>query len=412
MKFSAKSMLALLLALTATQSDAFTTQHQQRSTTAFGLRSASLPTLTKPFYATNEYVQTNTFQLQATTPETTPSASTSSSSSSDEASEEVQRLKAMAQKLRTEAANLEAQQANQRAKATERAFQQFDTNNDGEVTLDELKSALERTFQMELPDDRVKTLMSEFDKSGDGRLQKDEFVGVEQFRSRLEYLAAEEKRKALEATKNAQKEAEVSRAIESQLALINDKEPTGTDKIVSVLPYLFPLMDSILFGQYLFQGNENNPVVTGLAILYGIYRSIPLSGFLAFFGLSALSGNLSINRLIRFNMQQAIFLDVALFVPGVIGALTAAASSGLGLQLPAGVGEIGSDAVFLTVLATIAYSTVSSLLGKTPDQVPLISKAVNNRLPSIDASLFDSEGRFDPSKFAEKNKSNDEEKKD
>jgi len=319
-------------------------------------------------------------------------------------------LKAMAAKLRAEAADLESQQASERAKFTQKVFQEFDANNDGDVTLEELKSALERIFKMEIADERVEMLMKDFDKSGDGKLQIDEMVSVEQFRNRLEYLAQDEKRKANEATRSAAKSAEVSELIESQMALINDRPPTGTDKAISVLPYLFPLMDGLMFGQFLLQ-DANNPVFGVVAAIYTLYRSIPLSGFLTFFALSAGSNNLSLNRLVRYNMQQAIYLDVALFIPGLLGAIGAAASNGLGLQLPAGIAEIGSDAVFLTLLATLAYSTVSSLLGAEPDKLPLISNAVNKRLPSIDISMFDSEGRFVPPQMEEK-KDDEKEKKD
>jgi EF-hand domain pair/Chloroplast import apparatus Tic20-like len=279
-------------------------------------------------------------------------------------------------------------------------FNKFDTNQDGELSLDELKSALEKTFKMDLPQDRVAQLMNEFDKSGDGVLQKDEFVNVEQFRSRLENLAQEERRKALEASKRAQQESELAKLIESQLELINDKPPTATDKIVSVLPYIFPLMDSVVFGQFLLaNAGENNPAVTALAVLYSLYRSVPLSGFLAFFGLSTLSGNLAINRLVRYNMQQAIYLDVALFLPGLLATLATAASQGLNMPLPPNLVELGSDAVFVTLLATLAYSTISSLLGVTPDKIPLLGKTVNDRLPSIDATMFDEQGRFNTEKL-------------
>jgi hypothetical protein len=344
----------------------------------------------------------------------TNTAITALQAATDPASEqetEVQRLKAMATKIRAEVAELESQQATERTKFTEKIFQEFDANNDGDVSLDELKAALERSFKMEIADESVESLMKDFDKSGDGKLQIDEFVSVEQFRSRLEYLVQDEKRKTSEATRSAAKSAEVSELIESQLALINDNPPTGTDKAVSVLPYLFPLMDGLMFGQFLLK-DASNPFFGVVAAIYVLYRSIPFSGVLTFFGLSAGSNNLSLNRLVRFNMQQAIYLDIALFLPALVGAITAAAASGLfGYQLPPGIAEIGSDAVFLTLLATLGYSTVSSLLGAEPDKIPFISDAVNKRVPSIDISMFDSEGRFVPPQLKEK-EDDDNEKKD
>jgi hypothetical protein len=66
--------------------------------------------------------------------------------------------------------------------------------------------------------------------------------------------------------------------------------------------------------------------------------------------------------------------------------------------------EIGNDALFFTLLATIAYSSISSLLGVTPDKIPLVSKAVSDRMPSFD--MFDDQGRLKPSE-----KDDDSEKK-
>ena len=398
MKFSTSSILAFVALNAATQqSDAFSMQSHSR--TSFGLRTAPQPTA----------MRSSPMMIISNTATTALQASLFDPDTEQET--EVQRLKAMAAKLRAEAAELESQQASERTKFTAKVFQEFDANNDGDVTLDELKAALERTFKMEIPDERVEMLMKDLDKSGDGKLQIDEIVSVDQFRNRLEYLTQDEKRKTSEATRSAAKSAEVSELIESQLALINDSPPTGTDKAISVLPYLFPLMDGLMFGQFLLK-DTNNPVLGIVAAIYVLYRSIPFSGVLAFFGLSAGSNNPSINRLVRYNMQQAIYLDFALFVPGIVGAITAAAASGLfGYQLPPGIAEISSDAVFLTLLAALGYSTVSSLLGVEPDKIPFISDAVSKRVPSIDISMFDSEGRFVPPQL-EKKEDDDNEKKD
>eukprot|EP00592_Proboscia_alata_P009793 CAMPEP_0194359200 /NCGR_PEP_ID=MMETSP0174-20130528/6465_1 /TAXON_ID=216777 /ORGANISM="Proboscia alata, Strain PI-D3" /LENGTH=397 /DNA_ID=CAMNT_0039129977 /DNA_START=156 /DNA_END=1349 /DNA_ORIENTATION=- len=397
MKFSTSSIFAIAALSAATQqSDAFSMQSHSR--TSFGLRTAPQPTA----------MRSSPMMIISNTAITALQAALDNTS---EQETEVQRLKAMAANLRAEAAELESQQASERTKFTEKIFQEFDANNDGDVTFDELKAALERTFEMEIADERVETLMKDFDKSGDGKLQIDEMASVEQFRNRLEYLVQDEKRKTNEATRSAAKSAEVSDLIESQLALINDRPPTGTDKAISVLPYLFPLMDGLMFGQFLLK-DASNPVFGVVAAIYVLYRSIPFSGVLTFFGLSAGSNNLSLNRLVRYNMQQAIYLDIALFIPAVVGAITAAASSSLfGYQLPPGIAEIGSDAVFLTLLATLAYSTISSLLGAEPDKIPFISDAVNKRVPSIDISMFDSEGRFTPPQLEEKD-DDDKEKKD
>ena len=186
-----------------------------------------------------------------------------------------------------------------------------------------VKAGLEKSLKVELSDKRVAELMKEFDASGDGALQIDEFVGVDKFRNRLEALSREEKRLAVEAKKMAQKEAEVADLFQAKMKILNDGKPTNLDKVLSVLPYLLPLMDGLQYGRFLLgaEGAEANPFVAVLAVLYGLYRAIPFSGFIAYFGLNFLGGNPSINRLVRYNMQQAIYIDIALFFPGLLTAV-------------------------------------------------------------------------------------------
>jgi hypothetical protein len=317
---------------------------------------------------------------------------------------EIERLKSMAAKLRAEAAALEAEKAQEMALAAERAFNKFDTNQDGQVTVADLKAGLEKALKTDLSESRVKTLMKEFDSSGDGVLQLDEFVTVDQFRNRLEALAREEKRLAQEATKAAKVEQEQAVAMEARLELLNDRPPTTSDKLYSLLPYLFPLLDGLQFGRFLLQG-QDNPAISAIATLYLLYRSIPLGGFIAFFALNTLSSNPSLNRLVRFNMQQAIYLDIALFFPGLIAAVLTLIP---GVQMPPGVSEIGTDILFVTLIASIAYSVVSSALGIAPDKIPVISQAVIDRMPTMD--WFDEQGRYLPRE--EREKKNGEEKKD
>lgn len=278
------------------------------------------------------------------------------------------------------------------AAVAEKAFRQFDTNQDGEISVAELKQGLEKILKTELNEKRVQELMKEFDASGDGALQLGEFVGVDLFRNKLELLAQEEKRLALEAKEKAKKEEVEAAMALAKVEILNEKEPTNSDKVLSVLPYLLPLMDGLQWGRFLLtsEGAESNPLVVGLALLYGLYRAIPFSGFIAFSVLYFLVGNPSLNRLVRYNMQQAIFVDVALFFPGLIGAVVGLT----GLQLPEIASQLGNDAIFVTLLATIGYCTVSSLLGVTPNKIPIISPAVEDRMPNIDSFDIDTEGNI------------------
>jgi len=246
--------------------------------------------------------------------------------------------------------------------------------------------------------------MNEFDKSGDGKLQLDEFVTVDQFRNRLEALSQEEKRLAAEAQITAKKEEEAAALAQARLDILNDREPTVSDRAFSVLPYLFPLLDGLQYGRFLLGAEDgSNPFIAALAILYTLYRNVPFSGLIAFFALNFLSNNPSINRLVRYNMQQAIFLDIALFFPSLVTGVIGIVLGGLKTELPVAVVQLGTDAIFVSLLLALAYCTVSSILGVTPDKLPILSKAVSSRMPSVDMFEVDKDGNIQMKEQEEKN---------
>ena len=308
--------------------------------------------------------------------------------------DEVQRLRSMAAQLRAEASAMAAEQAKKLSEATERAFQTFDLDANGTIDKAELKIGLEKALKVDIPNHRVEQIMSKFDSNGDGVLQLEEFVTVDQFSNQLDALIREEKAVALEQSKQAEREEEERRLLEMKMAILNDAEPTAKDKIVSVAPYLFPLLDSLQFANLFVTRNPDNILAQVAAVIYTLYRQIPFGGFLTFFLLSFLSSNPSLNKQIRFNMQQAIYLDIALFIPGLFTALAGAVASGLHMQLPLELVEMGNNAIVLTMLATLAYASTSSLFGQTPDKIPFVSEATKKRM--LTPEMFNDEGRFQP----------------
>jgi hypothetical protein len=306
--------------------------------------------------------------------------------------DEVQRLRTMAQQLREEAAAMAAEQAQKVSDAAMKTFAKFDLNHDGTISVDELKVGLEKATKHEIPQNRIEKLLNKLDANSDGVLQQEEFASVDRLQNQLDFIVREEKAVASEEAKRVKQTEEEKQLREMRMALVNDDEPSASDKVVSVLPYLLPLLDSLQYAGPWVTSHPENVLAQAAALAFTLYRSIPLSGFLAFFALSFLSSNLSLNRLVRFNMQQAIYLDFALFVPGLMAAVLGAVGSGLGLPETGVVTEYLSDGVVLGTLATIAYASATSLLGSTPDQVPFVSDAAKRRMVTPD--MFDEEGKF------------------
>jgi len=72
------------------------------------------------------------------------------------------------------------------------AFEKFDTDVDGKLTIDELKAGLEKTMNIQLSRSRVRRLIEEFDVNNDGYLELEEMVTIDQFRSKIEAISREE----------------------------------------------------------------------------------------------------------------------------------------------------------------------------------------------------------------------------
>lgn len=305
---------------------------------------------------------------------------------------EVERLRSMAAQLRAEAASLSAEQTQRISDETQKLFAKFDRNQDGAISLEELQLGLKVALGVEVPPRRAQQLLETLDSNGDGALQPDEFRPVNQLGSRLDAIVRDERTAALEFAEIARREEEAARIAEMRTAVLNEAAPTNTDKVLSVTPYLLPLLDSLQYANMFVTNHQDNPVAQAITVLYTLYSSIPLGSLISFLALSFLSSNPSLNRLVRFNMEQAVALDVALFVPGLLLGAAGFVASSTGVQIPSEALELTSDGVLVAMLASIAYAATSSLLGATPNKLPGVSQYVEDRM--ITPDMFDDEGRF------------------
>ena len=110
-------------------------------------------------------------------------------------------------------------------------------------------------------------------------------------------------------------------------------------------------------------------------------------------------------------MQQAIFVDIALFFPGLLFGLSGIILGGANIELPEIVTQLSTDAIFVSLLAALGYCVASSLLGVEPNKLPIISNAVGDRMPSVDMFDIDSEGNIVPKPREEQEDKKDDDKK-
>ena len=79
---------------------------------------------------------------------------------------------------------MEAELQQARVKQLSIAFESFDTNKDGSISVEELKAGLENAFKdLVITEEQAAKLMITFDKSKDGAIQLDEFQGAEAFKN-------------------------------------------------------------------------------------------------------------------------------------------------------------------------------------------------------------------------------------
>ena len=148
---------------------------------------------------------------------------------------------------------------------------------------------------------------------------------------------------------------------------------TVPDRIFASLPYLLPLIDSLVFGSFLLR---QFPVLTILLLplqpVLIIYSQIGQIGqIIVFFALFILVvRNEKINHFIRFNTMQAILLDIVIFLCSIVlRVLSPVPGAGFAIETLA-------NTIFLGIVAAVGYTVFQSLMGRYAE-IPAISDAVN-----------------------------------
>ena len=96
--------------------------------------------------------------------------------------------------------------------------------------------------------------------------------------------------------------------------------PDVVDRITACLVYTLPILDGFPYGSYIYKTIPplGDLAYTLLPLVNG-FNSIPFGGFILFIGLSAFTRNPGLSRFVRFNIQQALLLDIVLIIPGFVG---------------------------------------------------------------------------------------------
>ena len=151
--------------------------------------------------------------------------------------------------------------------------------------------------------------------------------------------------------------------------------PPIWQRLLAALAYLLPWSDALPFGQSLF---GLFPVLQWLSLpafpVLLLQQAVPFGGFVLFLVLFlAVVRNGRVPYLIRFNVLQAILIDILLILISLVfSVLLAPLGAGFALRTL-------SNTVFLGALLLVAFAVVQSLRGQEAE-VPSLSEAVRMQL--------------------------------
>lgn len=148
-----------------------------------------------------------------------------------------------------------------------------------------------------------------------------------------------------------------------------------SERALSCLPYLLPILDGDRYGRFIFGVFPALGMIdyTLLGPLKAIYTSVPFLNLGIFILFTSLARNESIPKSVRYNMQQAVVVDILLIFPSLLGQIT-------GGFAPAFLTEAGCNFVFYALVATVGYAIFSNATGRIPNQIPLVSEAVDMQI--------------------------------
>lgn len=162
----------------------------------------------------------------------------------------------------------------EKSQALREAFNLLDTNRDGSLSVEELRQGLSNQLSIAVTVTQASDLMKVFDESGDGELQFEEFQGLEPMKRKLEILMRNEEAAADKAraesieAKRASLEAKLRSDLISEY--LNESPPTLIDRVVSVLPYALPFVDSLQYGRFIVAIFNQNPFVESVVSFYKV----------------------------------------------------------------------------------------------------------------------------------------------
>jgi len=289
--------------------------------------------------------------------------------------DEIAALQREAAALREGAIELEREKVEQMMLERQRWFQIFDPDGSGSIDLAGVRRGMKEFNGTELDETKAMELLQAHDANQNGVLEFEEF-DPHAFQATLERMWAEERARE-EAERQRKSEEEAIKQAQLELEEYYSTLPGNPDtswptRFAAVLAYALPLLDGLRFGLPLAAAEPSlAPFLYGLVPALKLLNATPFGQLLVFITMQVLAANQELPALLRFNLRQAIALDIALVIPNII---VGSGMFPLDIELPTNEMIIFSAVVFLPLLAAILYSALCNLSGTAPRSIPFFSQ--------------------------------------
>eukprot|EP00903_Cladosiphon_okamuranus_P006062 g5977.t1 len=152
------------------------------------------------------------------------------------------------------------------------------------------------------------------------------------------------------------------------------KGESTRNRILGTVVYLLPMLDGLEFGHDVFHAVPalGSVVHAVLAPALAVWDNVPFMPLVMFVILQVSVKRQDTSRFIRFNVQQAILVDILTVVLGLLG--TAA-----GYVTPEGE-QFMTNFAFYCLVGAVAYAVAETARGRKANQIPLISAAAEIQL--------------------------------
>jgi hypothetical protein len=160
-----------------------------------------------------------------------------------------------------------------------------------------------------------------------------------------------------------------------------DRPPTGTDRILSVLPYLLPIFVGLGFERVQEHANTNVFLARIVSIYHWnkntLWGSVSLCS-----ACCLLSQHPRFHRFIRYNHHNAIFLaGVLICILHSSACLYPLPTEQPDWTVPPRVTAWGTDGILAVALLTVTYASICSLLGIQPIGISILDPSVEDPMP-------------------------------